>query len=387
MISIKSLLRRKYTPLNKIIISKKQLLINYKLLKNSHTQIQIAPVVKSNAYGHGLKEVAPILDKLEPPLFCVDSLYEAYELKKLRVKTPILIMGYISPENLKRKRLFYKEKKLEFSYAIYDFKQAEVLNRHQKDAKIHIKVDTGMHRLGISMSELDALLKKIKKLKNIEIEGLMSHFSSPKTFPSYTKFQIKNFKRALEIFNKNGINPTWKHIAASGGLLNSGSEIDKISNLARVGISLYGLYRTNKVPKIKPILKMTTQIVQLKKIRAGEYVGYDKAFRADSDMIIACLPLGYNDGLDRRFTNTGFVKIKGEYAKVIGKVSMNITAIDVTGISAKIADTVEVFSPNPKDLNSIESSATLCSTIPHDLLVHLHPTAVKREIHLTHSLI
>lgn len=371
--NIKVPFKRQYHPLNKILISKKQLIANYNLLNSLQKNVPIAPVVKSNAYGHGIKEVAPILDQLKPPFLCVDSLYEAYELKKLNIKSPILIMGYIAPENL-------KIKKLPFSYAIYEFKQAEVLNRFQKGAKVHIKVDTGMHRMGIRFEELDQLLKKIKILKNIEIEGLMSHFSSPKTFPDYTDFQIKNFKTTIGIFRANNINPKWIHVAASGGLLNAGSKISKTSNLARVGISLYGVYRTKNMLSLKPVLTMTTQIVQLKQIQLGEYVGYDKAFRAKNNITIACLPLGYNDGLDRRLTNIGYVKVRGKFAQIIGKVSMNIVTIDVTGLGAKVGDKVEVFSSNPNDKNSIESAANLSQTIPHDLLVHLHATAVKREV-------
>jgi alanine racemase len=369
----RKLLGREYLPLNKIQISKKDLIANYNYLANLNKNTQIAPVVKSNAYGHGVREVAPILDNLKPPFLCVDSLYEAYELKKLNVKSPILIMGYIAPGNL-------KIKKLPFSYSIYDYHQAELLNKHQKGAKIHIKIDTGMHRMGIRFEELNTLFAKIKKLKNIEIEGIMSHFSSPKTFPDYTDFQIKNFKTALKVVRDNGITAKYVHIGASGGLLNAGSKITKFTNMARVGISLYGLYRTKNTNNIKPVLSLKSQIVQLKKIKKGEYVGYDKAFRADKDMVIACLPIGYNDGLDRRLTNTGFVKVKGKFAKIIGKVSMNITSIDVTGINAKVGDIVEVFSDRVEDLNSVENAANLCETIPHDLMVHLHANALKREI-------
>lgn len=373
MIRIKTLLGRNYVPLNKITISKKQLIANYHYLNGLHKNLPIAPVLKSNAYGHGLDLVAPLLDKLNPPFFCVDSLYEAYELKKLRVKTPVLIMGYVAPENL-------KVKKLNFSYAIYDYHQAEVLNKFQKGAKIHIKVDTGMHRLGIPIKNLDILVKKVKNLKHVQIEGLMSHLSSPKTFPDYTEFQIKNYKIALNILEKNNINPKWKHLAASGGLLNYSRQLGKITNLSRVGISLFGQYRTNKVSKLKPVLKLITQIVQLKKITEGEYVGYDKAYQAKNDMEIAMLPIGYNDGLDRRLTNIGVVRVRKTYCPIIGKVSMNITTVDVTGVGAKIGDIVTVFSDQLKDKNSLENAAKITGTIPHDLLVHLHTTAVKRVI-------
>ncbi|MBI4037630.1 alanine racemase [Candidatus Curtissbacteria bacterium] len=370
---IRRLQNKEYVPLNRVEVSKSALVNNYRYLASCDKRISIAPVLKSNAYGHGLIKIAKTLDNLGCPMFCVDSLHEAYELSKGEIKTPIFIMGYINPPNL-------KIKKLNFTYAIYDFRQAEILNQFQPGSKVHVKVDTGMNRLGVPLNELGKLITKIKKLKNIEIVGLMSHFSSPKVSKPYTDYQTKNFKEALKILRQHHIEPEWRHLAASGGLLNNVNSISKITNMARVGISLFGLYRTGKFSKLKPVLKLTSQIVQLKRIKKGEYIGYDMAYRANSDMKIAVLPIGYNDGVERRLTNKGFIKVGNKFCRVVGKVSMNITTIDVTDVDVRLGNKVVVYSDKIADVNSLENVAANVGTIPHELLVHLNPASIRREI-------
>ena len=152
---IKKIFGREYHPLNRIEISRSALVHNYQYLSNLNKKILIAPVLKSNAYGHGLVQVAKLLDPLGAPFFCVDSIYEAYELLKAGIKTKILIMGYIDPENL-------KVKKLPFSYAVYNEEQLKVINKYQKGAGIHIKFDSGMHRLGITIDELSKFINTLK---------------------------------------------------------------------------------------------------------------------------------------------------------------------------------------------------------------------------------
>jgi len=206
---LKKILGRTYYPLNKIELNKKRLLKNYDYLKSLDNNLQIAPVVKGNAYGHGIEEVSKILDSQKPPFFCVDSLFEAYQLKKAKIKSPILIMGFVDGRNL-------KARKLPFSFAVFDLDFAKALNKYQPGAKVHIKVDTGMNRIGVSLKSLAKFLYQIKKLKNLEVEGLMSHLSSPRSSESYTNYQIDNYKKAIRIFEDSGFFPKWKHLAASG---------------------------------------------------------------------------------------------------------------------------------------------------------------------------
>lgn len=355
--------KKEYQTLNKIELSKDNLLANYKYLSSLNKKVKIAPVVKSNAYGHGLVEVAKILDGVGCPFFCVDSLHEAYELYKADIKTPILIMGYTDPQNL-------KVKKLPFSYAVFDLETAEILNDHQPGCGIHIFVDTGMHREGIQIKGLPNFLKKLKEFKNLKIEGLMSHLAiAEKPNDPLTRKQLNNFSYVQQIVSKAGFKPKWIHLSNSAGLLNS---LIPGCNMARVGIALYGIDPSGKLPKLKPVLKFLTKIVQMKRLTKGDRVGYGGTFVIKKEVLLGVLGAGYYDGVDRRLSNKGCVTVNGIVCPIMGRVSMNITTVDISEVkNPQIGQEVLVYSNNPKDPNSIENAAKLCKTIPYNILVGL----------------
>ncbi len=386
---IRKILRlQSYQPLNKIEISERALKDNYKFLNKLNPNISIAPVLKSNAYGHGLSQIATVLDVLNPPFFCVDSIFEAYQLYKLKIKTPILIMGYVDPQNL-------KTKKLPFSYTVWDLEQVEAINRYQKGAGIHVFVDTGMNREGVGIkckvkskkckvganSCLLHFMQEIKQLPDIKIEGLMSHLASSGKEDPKPKEQLQNYQKALKICENLGIKPKWRHIAASGGLMNG---YLKGTNLARVGRAIYGIELNDKF-HLKGVLSLKTKIIQIKKLKKGSKIGYDGTYMAPKDITIAVLPIGYNDGVDRRLSNKGavFVSASGRDSikcSILGRISMNITTIDISHIdNPYIGQEVTVYSGNRTEPNSIEGSAKICETLPHDILVHLS-SSVRRII-------
>jgi len=366
---IRKLSGHTYEHLNIIEISASRLNYNYNYLSSLNKNIKIAPVLKSNAYGHGLVQIAKIVDELNPPFICVDSLFEAYELLKANIKTQILIMGFISPQSL-------KTKKLPFSFVVFNKELVDAISKYQPHAKIHIFVDTGMHREGVNLDELPSFIKYIKIKTNLEIEGLMSHFAASDVPANPdTQKQVDNFQKAISIIKENGVNPKWIHIANSSGVLNNDYFKEKIGNMARIGISLYGTDPEGKNKNLKPVLSLKTHIAQIKKIKIGEKIGYDFTFTAKTNMTIGILPLGYNDGVQRELSNKGFVLVNGKYCRIIGKVSMNITTIDLSNIkNAKVGDTVIVYSNNAKDKNSIENTAKLCKIIPYESLIPLTPS-------------
>ena len=337
MINPLTFFKKEYQMLNRIEISRSNLWKNYRFLSAVNKKIKIAPVIKRNAYGHGIIEVAQILDKAGAPFFCVDSLFEAFELHKAKIKTPVLIMGYTNPENL-------KIKKLPFSFAVFDLQTARVLSKFQHNAGIHIFVDTGMSREGVTMEDLSDFLKTLKKL-SIKVEGLMSHLAG-----GMNNLQIQRSHQAQKLLKKFGFNPKWIHLGTHG-------------NMARVGLKLY---------LQKPILKFISHLAQVKKIKKGEKVGYDRTYKAKKDTIIGIIPAGYYDGVDRGLSNKGFVKIKNIFFPIIGRVSMNITTVDITSIkNAKIGDEIVVYSDHSSDRNSIENTAKICKKIPYEILVNL----------------
>jgi alanine racemase len=352
------------------------LMHNYHYLSSLNPQIKIAPVLKSNAYGHGITQVAKVLDGVNAPFFIVDSIYEAYELLNAGIKTKIFIMGYVDPGNL-------KVKKLPFSYAVYNHEQLSVINDYQKGAGVHIKFDSGMHRLGVTMEELPEFILAMKQYTNVTIEGFMSHFAEsehPKS--DLTILQIANYKKGLALLKENGMEVQWKHFANSAGILNQQAlELGEITNMARTGLDIYGIDpRPTTDANLKPVLRYLTKIVQIKEIAKGDQVGYNGTFTAKEAMRIALLPIGYYDGIDRRLSNKGSMVVDGMVCKIIGRVSMNITAIDVSSVrNPQIGQDVIVFSDDPNSRNSIKNAARLCETIPYDLLVHL-AASTRREV-------
>lgn len=347
---------RTYANVCWVEVSEKNLKANYEYLSRLAPQLAIAPVVKSNAYGHGLVLAAKIFAKFNPPFLCVDSLYEAYELSKAGIATPILVMGYVGEENL-------AAKKLPFSFCAYDLEQLSMIRKLQPQAGVHVFVDTGMHREGLTLGEL----QKVR----VPIEGLMSHLAQPlEPSKRETREQIKSFAMAREILAVNGMNPKWVHLEASGAILRA-REYGGIGNMARVGKALY---------LTKPAFQFFAKVAQVKGIKKGEKVGYDFTFTAKRDGKLAILPVGYNDGVDRRLSNKGWVEVRGVMCPIVGRVSMNITTIDVSEVpGVKSGDVVTVFSNDSAKLNSVAAVAKLCDTLPHDIMVHVGES-IKRVI-------
>lgn len=370
--------KKYYSHLNTVIISQEALLANHASLQKSHPNIAICPVLKSNAYGHGLKAVTPLFDQMNCPFLIVDSLFEAYELHKLKVKSPILIMGYTSPTN-------FTVKKVPFHVAVFDIELAKTLNAFQLGCNVHIFIDTGMSREGISIKELPLFLRELKKLKKINVVGLCSHFADADNPSSqkYTTQQIAQFKKGLRIMEENGFSPYWKHISASSGAFKM---YDKTFNMVRAGLAHYGVspltnsdISVNKISLI-PALEFHSTLAQVKKIQKGTSVGYGCTYTSKDNRTLGLIPAGYYEGIDRRLSNNGFVKIRGKFFPFVGRISMNMSVVDITDLDdPEIGESVIVYSSNPMDKNSLVNAAKIAETIPYDLMVHL-AESVKRIV-------
>jgi len=363
-----------HLPLNSIGVSKSNLKFNYKYLSSFNPKLKIAPVLKSNAYGHGIVLAAKILQTLNPPFFCVYSFQEALELIKAGIQTKILVFGHIHPNNLLIPNL-------NFSYAVYNPKFLEILYRRQPHAGVHIFVDTGMHREGISLKDLHKLLQMAIRLPGIKIEGLMSHLGWADR-PGYlhTDLQIQRFQKARGMLKEFGFSPKWVHIANSSGLLNHEKYNGSLGNMARCGLAVYGIDPEDKDKNLKPTLKLKTTLTQIKRLPKGGKVGYNFTFTAKKEMRIGILPMGYYDGIDRRFSNIGFVYIDKVTCPIIGRISMNMTTIDVSHIkNPLVGSEVTVSSNKLTHKNTVAKIAKLCKTIPYELLAPLAQT-IERKI-------
>ncbi len=387
-------------PLNKILISKDCLIANYQYLASLQEGVTVAPVLKSNAYGHGIKEVGKIIDTQKPPFICVDSLYEAFQLQKVGIKSEILITGYIDPRSL-------QGKKLPFSYTVFDLDQLKNIAKYQPGAKVHLFFDTGMHREGFDIREVKQLMRNLAQISGVVIDGVMSHLAiSDMPEDPLTKAQLENFKSAKQLVLQLGYQPRWFHLGGTYAVLNG---LTTECNVVRCGLGIYGFPTAREYPtsQLLPVLKLTTKIAQWKYIKKGDYIGYSKEYQAKKDMIIAILPIGYNDGVDRRLSNGGEVMCKPVglddfgskrskvydklphkiSCKIVGLISMNITTIELSNAHQELGskmpaveDEIEVFSDDPLFPNSIEQVSKKCQSTPYELLVHLHPST-KREVY------
>ena len=363
-----------YRPSVEILIYKENLLHNLNEYKQKYPKLSFAPVLKSNAYGHGLTQIAQILDKEKIAFLVVDSLFEAMSLRNEGIKSPILIIGYTSAENIQGDQL------ANTTFTITSLEQLQEITSRLKSVKnFHLKIDTGMHRQGILLNEIEAVIKIIKQNKYINLEGVCSHLAdADNEEESFTQFQIDQWEEAVQMFKQNFTTIKFFHLSATAGM----KYIDKFfSNVARLGIGLYGINTASFVKiNLKPVLEMQSVISSIKNINIEECVGYGATFKANKAIKIATIPVGYFEGIDMRLSNKGYFKIKDVQCPIVGRLSMNIASLDITVVpDVKLGDWVIVISNNPQDKNSVENMAKLAGTIPYEILIHI-PQHLRRII-------
>ncbi len=325
-----------------------------------------APVLKSNAYGHGLVPVAEILDKEEIAFLVLDSLHEAMILRNNGIKSEILIIGCTQPDNILKCKLS------KISFTITGLEQLEeIACRASKRTKIHLKIDTGMHRQGILPEQIDKSIEILKANNSLILEGVCSHFAdADNPNDNFSRSQIRLWEKSVQIFRENFKTLKYFHIANTAGIFYSKQTY---GNVARLGIGLYGINSSFvKELNLKPVLQIQSIISSVKKIKAGKQVGYNNAYRLERDSIIATVPVGYFEGVDRRLSNCGYFKIGETFCPIVGRVSMNITSIDITSVpNTKLGDKVIIISDDANDKNSAENIAKTAQTIVYEILIHI----------------
>lgn len=367
-----------YEPLIEIDISKQRLLHNLQEFRRLAPMGAVAPVLKSNAYGHGLFEVAGILKHEQSiPFFVVDSYFEAVALRARRICIPLLIIGYTRPETMLASRL-----KLT-AFTVTSMETLEKIKHAEHPVRIHLKIDTGMHRQGILPEEADAAISLLQENSSLMLEGICSHLcDADNADPSFTEGQINTWNKLVRKFKAAFPSVKYMHLSATDGHLFS-SGID--ANVSRLGIGLYGLSENNALNEkldLHPVLSLRTIITDIKKLKVGETVGYGNTFKADRDMTIATIPVGYFEGLDRRLSDKGMVQVGTERipCRIIGRVSMNISSIDISSVvGAKVGDEVVVISAETAHPNSFAAMAKLCGSITYEGAVKI-PGHLKRKV-------
>ncbi len=362
--------RYPYEPLITVEISKSRLLHNLDEFRKLAPQGSIAPVLKSNAYGHGLFEIASILEQEAGiPFFIVDSYFEAVALRAKNIQTPLLIIGYTRPETMLESRL------KDVAFTVTSLETLESLKDASCPVRFHLKIDTGMHRQGIMPEEAEKTLALIKEKAHLVLEGICTHLNdADNSDDSHTRKQIELWNELAKKFRDAFPSLTYVHASATDGHQFT-EKID--ANISRLGIGLYGLSENKEILaklSLKPVMKVKTIITGVKPLKHGGTVGYGNTFTAERDMIIATIPFGYFEGLDRRLSNKGAVEVgeKHVLCPIIGRVSMNITTLDISNVpDAKIGDEVIVISDDTKSANSIVSIASAIGTISYEVAVKI----------------
>lgn len=306
---------------------------NVKALKRAMPQkCELMAVVKAEAYGHGLYEITTHLNKIGVKAFAVATIDEGIKLRQYGVLGEILILGYTAPARAKELR------KYDLTQTLIDYKYALLLDRQGYDVMTHIKVDTGMHRLGFDAKDIENI-SAVFSTKHIKVSGIYTHLCAADSVDEkdifFTNVQIESFYNLLNQLKEKGITIPKIHIQSSYGLLNY-PELK--CDYVRAGVSLYGVLsspndRTKLHLDLRPVLSLKSRVILLREIKKGESVGYSRSFVANRDSLIALLPVGYADGYPRNLScGKSYVLINGHQAPVVGKICMDQLAVDVTDI-------------------------------------------------------
>ncbi len=345
---------------------------NYRTLRASvPSRAAMLAIVKADAYGHGFLEISRELEQLGVDAFGVAFLAEAIQLRKAGIDRPVLLLGGIYPGQ-ERKCVGYN-----VSTTVFSLEQLKALDlaagKLYRKALVHLKVDTGMGRLGVLYHEVPALLAAMKMLPNICLEGVISHFSSADELDEagqyYTRMQAERFSWAVQQVRKAGYAPRYLHIANSAGAL---LKDYPFCNLVRPGIALYGALPSPDFQgklELTPVMRLKSRIAMLKWVEAGSCVSYARRFTAGDKTLIASVPVGYADGYCRALTNKGQALVRGERAQVAGTVCMDWFMLDVTHIpGVSVGDEVILMGCDQQG-NCIraEELAQWAGTIPYEL--------------------
>ncbi len=331
-------------------------------------EVKVMVVVKADAYGHGLMPIAERLQSNAADYLGVASIDEGIKLRNAGIHLPILVLGLILKKDIEP--LF----KYNLSVTVCNEELAEVLNMKarilRKAIKAHIKVDTGMGRIGVMHNEALDFIRRIHKLKFLNIEGVFTHFAFADTNKDFTLAQIKLFQNLINELRREKINIPLFHAANSAGAINypKGS-----FNMVRPGLVTYGLspVARNLGIKIKPVLSLKTQVVYVKKVPAGFGISYGHTYVTKKNTAIAVLPIGYGDGYPRNLSNIAPVLIRGRRLKISGRVCMDQIMVDVGDLPVKAGDEAVLIGTQKNNKITAEELASLSGTIPYEIVCGL----------------
>lgn len=365
-----------------ITVSLEALRNNARRLRDLVAPARIAFAVKSNAYGHGMLETALAIEPLAAML-CVYGLEEAVALRDGGITKPLLIMGPVKPSDLEAAHETKAALAL-WDTGVYALRVASVARRRNAPFPVHVKINTGLNRLGLSVRDAADAIEDYLRMPELSVEGVFSHLASAEELDSpFTLAQLAAFESALAPVQQLQERRPVLHIAASAAaMLWPQTRLDMV----RAGIALYGLWPSAATREamqqsgllLEPALRYETSIVALRQVQAGEAIGYGTTFHAPHTMKIAILPLGYADGIPRLLSNTGAFAVHGQRCPIVGRVCMNMTMIDVSAVpEAALESTVTLIGTDGHAAVTADDWAAWAQTINYEIVTRL-PSEIAR---------
>ena len=347
---------------------------NFNRIRRRVTPVaRVMAVLKANAYGHGAVECARRLSREGADWFGVALPEEAVQLRAAGIKEPILLLAGYWPGQAAACIQH------QLTSVVYRLDMIEALNQAAANAgvviDVHVKIDTGMGRLGVRFDQLNEFVPGLDQFRNVRMDGVMTHLAAADdaACQPLTRDQIERFEDAVAVFRDHGYRPTHLHLANSAGVF---GHRDSWGNLVRPGGVLYGLWRdvlplSTRDPELMPVMSLHSRISLLKWVPPGETIGYGCTFEASRRSLIATLPIGYHDGYMRGLSNRAHVIVRGKYAPVVGRISMDLTLIDVTDVpGVEVDDQVTLLGWNrnsPELKITAEDLARIAGTLSYEV--------------------
>jgi alanine racemase len=329
------------------------------------------PILKANAYGHGLVRVAQLMEELQADYIGVAVLEEGILLRQHGIKIPILVLGGIWGNQIP---FFIKHNLTMTASSAEKLKQIdEYAEQIKTRVKVHLKIDTGMERIGVHYYNSEKFFETAIKFKNVEIEGVYSHYANSELNNlNYTKLQFERFEEALSFFEKHSIRIPIRHISNSGAIIQMPeSNLDMV----RPGIMLYGVYPSKEIKRtvdLKPALTWKSLVVYFKVIKQDHPVGYGSAWQTDHNVRAVTIPVGYGDGYLRSMSHKAEVSIKGKRYPVVGTISMDQIVVNIENDSSYNGDEVILIGSDGANRITVEELAGWAGTIPYEILTNIN---------------
>ena len=334
-------------------------------------RVKILSMVKANGYGHGAALVAKTLAEEGSDAFGVATFEEGLELRRAGIRRPVIVLAGAYIEQLEQ---YLQQDLIPVVHDLTLLKHMErTIGEWGASLPVHLKVDTGMGRIGLLATEIDSWLPEIKKLKALKIQGVFSHFSHAESVEGdYTQRQLQLFRGTIDRLRSEQVRPALVHLANSAATISLPAAY---FDMVRPGLMLYGLYPSPAMIhqiSLRPVLSWQTHILQLKKLPSGSSISYGQTFVTQRPSLVATLPVGYADGYPRLLSNRGEVLVRGQRAPVIGRVCMDLTMIDVTDIrGVNEEDVVVLLGRQGESEISADELAARSNTISYEILTSI----------------